>query len=1097
MPDLLHLFHKDKESSGQRDQSHLHHGHMFSRSATSPQAQASASHAYGSHFTQRNRPSNHAHTSPLEMSRSLPRQSRTESDMYMQQGNVLVSDGLSYNTAMTNANHHNNEVYTNTLDNARLATSLNSQRVPLARDTLPMSLGYAQQSPNEHLFAQHRLSEYNDAEEEPSFLLDKTLVSYLQGRGLLKPQRISSTKELPNCPLDIFVASQGENVFLPTTSLQDEEYLQQLNSMNEHRGEPSLSNDGATLNSSATRASFGSNQNDASSTSLNRLQDQEEHATEEQIMQDLENSTVPQKFAVIVSLKARTPIKKVQVKLTGDALVYWYNGVPPKRSSSKEFYKIGETEWDLDMSKYGAYINQEGVIKETNENNIPISIITNKPIDTVKKEPYLPLGYTRKQIFLHELLKENSNAKFAKFYEPGNYIFFLPMYFANSSTESIYVPSARIKHTLHCGVMISNTLYAKELANKSGVNTINNSLAGSVHMQSPLSHSPRSMKETNSSTSLLSQNSSLEESTPPGHSGSATSGGGFFKKFIGSSSATSHGQLSHHHSSNASSQISLPQDLHTFYNKWGLIYGDKLINLVRIAPLRSVSTADKPIYINRVWNKSLAYEVSLPEKYIPLGSVMPIRIKLTPIDKTLSIKRIRVGVVEKITLMSKNMEHEFDQLEPLLADPQNPYYQEFIKKRKTDRCLSILEVRACNNTGHPSMKEITVSNCKKDNLFQFYDKNIDAFIVNCNVEFPKFEPLSVLKSKLNLKYGPLKSLAPYGCDKYYEMLPGDDDVLKEQEDTENLALHRKNSANRDSSPHSAGSSAHDSSKERRGSTAGSILSGIFGKRSRHNSVHHESANKECPDANIVDFLENQSHTHTIEDSLFSQSGVKVQFDTTLKHSERGLYTDSVNSNNVHTKHKLEILLRLSKYDETLGKSRHFEVIIDTPICLLSELCVDDNVSLPNYTTAMMNSIVRDVENDESAPPPTFEEAISVPASPVGSPTMHAINKNLFDDDNSISNLSLTDSSNGTETPTNGQALPPNQLSHTTSNLAPHTDNFNNIDDLLHSHSDTALHNQILNAVPQNKNYPNYTRNPRDMLPSYNDSVSMAGEAGYN
>ncbi|KAL6940296.1 hypothetical protein ACO0QE_004194 [Hanseniaspora vineae] len=1079
MPDLLHLFHKDKESSGSTKQTQLHHGHMFSRSATSPQAQASHSHAYGSHFTQKNRPLNHAQTSPLEMSRSLPKQ-QTVTDTYAQQGNVLASDGLNYNAGMSGANNYNSQVYTNTLDNARLATSLNSQRIPMARETMPMSLGYAQQSSNDPSFAQRRFSEYSDTEEEPSFLFDKTLVSYLQGRGLLKSQRVSSTKDLPNCPLDIFVASQGENVFLPTTSSQDEEYLQQLNNMNEHHGE--------------TGATPSNNQNSASSTSLNRLENQEEHATEEQIMQDLENSTVAQKFAIIVSLKTRTPIKKVQVKLTGDALVYWYNGVPPKRSSFKEFYKISETEWNLDMSKYGAYINQEGVIKETNENNIPISIITNKSSAAMKKEPYLPLGYTRKQIFLHEMLKENSNAKFAKFYEPGNYIFFLPMYFANSHTESIYVPSARIKHTLHCGVMISNTLYAKELANNSSHVTTNNNLTASLHSQSPLSHSPRSAHETNSSTSLLSQNSSLEESTPPGHASSATSGGGgFFKKFIGSTSVGSHGQLGHHHPSNASSQTSLPQDLHTFYSKWGLIYGDKLINLVRIAPLRSVSTADKPIYINRVWNKSLAYEVSLPEKYIPLGSVMPIRIKLTPIDKTLSIKRIRVGVVEKITLQSKNLDYEFDQLEPLLADSQNPYYQEFLKKRKTDRCLSVLEVRACKNTGHPSMKEITVSNCKKDNLFQFYDKNIDAFIVNCNVEFPKFEPLSTLKTKLNLKYGPLKTLAPYGCEKYYEMLPGDDDILEEQEEPDTLSLHRKNSANRDLSPHSPERSPHGSLKERRGSTAGSILSGIFGKKSRHNSVHHESAPEECPDANIVDFLENQSHTHTIKDSLFSQSGVGVQFDTTLNHSERGLYTESVNSSNVHTKHKLEILLRLSKYDETLGKSRHFEVIIDTPICLLSELCVDDNVSLPNYTTAMMNSIVKAVESDESAPPPTFEEAISVPASPVGSPTMHPINKSLFDDDNSISNLSLTDSSNGTATPSMGQALPPTQLSHTTSNLAPHTDNFNNIDDLLHSHSDTALHNQLFNGVSQNQNYPNYTRNPRDMLPSYNESVTMTGE----
>lgn len=75
--------------------------------------------------------------------------------------------------------------------------------------------------------------------------------------------------------------------------------------------------------------------------------------------------------------------------------------------------------------------------------------------------------------------------------------------------------------------------------------------------------------------------------------------------------------------------------------------GHTEINLVRSPPSSYDSTSNSPIAISRNWDNRLHYEIVCPRKYIPLGTSIPMSIKLTPIDKV-QVHRIRISVVETV-----------------------------------------------------------------------------------------------------------------------------------------------------------------------------------------------------------------------------------------------------------------------------------------------------------------------------------------------------------------------------------------------------------------------------------------------------------------
>lgn len=71
------------------------------------------------------------------------------------------------------------------------------------------------------------------------------------------------------------------------------------------------------------------------------------------------------------------------------------------------------------------------------------------------------------------------------------------------------------------------------------------------------------------------------------------------------------------------------------------------VTLVRSPPSTGDSLVNNPIAISRAWDGRLHYEIIIPQKSIPLGTSIPMAIKLTPLEKVM-VHRVRVHVHETV-----------------------------------------------------------------------------------------------------------------------------------------------------------------------------------------------------------------------------------------------------------------------------------------------------------------------------------------------------------------------------------------------------------------------------------------------------------------
>lgn len=81
--------------------------------------------------------------------------------------------------------------------------------------------------------------------------------------------------------------------------------------------------------------------------------------------------------------------------------------------------------------------------------------------------------------------------------------------------------------------------------------------------------------------------------------------------------------------------------------------GHREITVVRSPPSVGEMSANEPLAISRDWDNKLHYDILCPWKYLTLGTSVPIRIKLTPIEKV-RVHRVRVEIQENITYLSAN-----------------------------------------------------------------------------------------------------------------------------------------------------------------------------------------------------------------------------------------------------------------------------------------------------------------------------------------------------------------------------------------------------------------------------------------------------------
>ncbi|CAI4037152.1 hypothetical protein SMKI_02G0140 [Saccharomyces mikatae IFO 1815] len=737
---------------------------------------------------------------------------------------------------------------------------------------------------------------------------EQFLTEYLTARGLLSPKTVLSNEHMK-----IAISTSGESVFLPTISSNDDEYLARLNGLNDGTDDAETDffldgvdqQDGNVFPSTTTTATR--NVEDTNRDTLLRENISEDHpcSTSEPNTRSVEidSSMVSYSIAIIVSVKKPAQFTDMQLELCSRVKVFWNTGVPPTKTFNEEFYNAASMKWTLNNENFNLFvpssISPDDQMIENNTNDRQMRLFKNIPTE---ERLYLDKTKTR-----YSLLNAINLTK-THLYEPGDYVFLVPVVFSNHVPETIYLPSARVSYRLR--------LATKAINRK-----------GTYHQDS---NSPPFIVSPDSSSSLSSTTSSL--------------------KLTETESAQPHRRISNNLFSKVKNHLHMSS--HQLKNEESAeeeIFAEYPIKVIRTPPPVAVSTANKPIYINRVWTDSLSYEISFAQKYVSLDSEVPIKIKLAPICKNVCVKRIHISITERVTFVSKGYEYEYDQTDPVAKDPYNPYYLDFASKRRKERSLSLFEIRT-KEKGSRALREEIVENSFGDNLLSYSpiddDNNskgnqkeslgiTEPLIIETKLKFPKYEDLDKRTAKI---------IPPYGIDAYTSI------------------------------PNPEHAAANGPS-HRRPSVIG-FLSG-----------HKSSKNREENEKPVYD---PKFHATTVK----SNSGLPVKTHTRLNLPKRGLYLDSLHFSNVYCRHKLEIMLRISKPDpECPSKLRHYEVLIDTPIFLVSEQCNSGNMELPTYDMATMegqsNHTPPNMNNDffgiTCPPPPTFEEAISVPASPIVSP----------------------------------------------------------------------------------------------------------------
>ncbi|CAN3373437.1 hypothetical protein DIURU_000366 [Diutina rugosa] len=298
---------------------------------------------------------------------------------------------------------------------------------------------------------------------------------------------------------------------------------------------------------------------------------------------------------------------------------------------------------------------------------------------------------------------------------------------------------------------------------------------------------------------------------------------------------------------------------------------DYPVSVARLPPSNATSVADKPIFVNRVWNDSLHYFITFPRKYAALGSEHTINIKLIPMVKDVIIKRIKVNVLERITYVSRDLTKEYD------YDGDDP-------------------------SGFNAMFSHRTSN-----------KTRERVVGLCEVK---------TKSKRSTTTTPQ---------------PFRNQVVK---CPDNNLLH----------------SCYEPERKRSGAATGGVVATPL-------------------DINVaLPFPTSPLDAANISGRQPAKEGIT-----------RALYPDS-NFRHIQIHHRLQVCFRISKPDASDGgRMHHYEVVVDTPLILLSAKCHDDSMQLPCYheidgvvdsSGISVRPFDPELLGQPSEPLPTFEEAVS-------------------------------------------------------------------------------------------------------------------------
>ncbi|KAH3680710.1 hypothetical protein WICPIJ_008146, partial [Wickerhamomyces pijperi] len=127
------------------------------------------------------------------------------------------------------------------------------------------------------------------------------------------------------------------------------------------------------------------------------------------------------------------------------------------------------------------------------------------------------------------------------------------------------------------------------------------------------------------------------------------------------------------------------------------------LNVVRGPPLAGISSNDKPLYINKTWNDALAYEITMPKKFVTIGDELPLKMKFSPLQKNVILKRIKINVLETLTYCSKDLKYETDDTESAI---QEKYITGTNTTEDSYKVAPLLEIKSSLTRNSQALREV-------------------------------------------------------------------------------------------------------------------------------------------------------------------------------------------------------------------------------------------------------------------------------------------------------------------------------------------------------------------------------------------------------
>ncbi|VEU20959.1 DEKNAAC101796 [Brettanomyces naardenensis] len=711
-------------------------------------------------------------------------------------------------------------------------------------------------------------------------------------------------------------------------------------------------------------------------------------------------------FCVIVKLvKEETMNPIVRADYHTDAKTRWLQGIPVpgngvKKPQFREQYRVSkDLDWNLDLRNPDCFIP----FRAYDEDDISFDFNTDSESSTMTstlKDAVFSESPTQ-EIRVYDLLdpaeyadelegpdkdRDTSRSLFdgiepvqAKTFQPGYYVFMLPIAYPVNTPETVLTPMGSVVHRFD--VQLDKQPYQPSLQ------------MPPMALSSPIHHSKF---EESALDPLHRPPQEQQQQQPPSRRGSHSLIKSSLLKKLGL----------HRQSSARSSQSSTSGGFLNSLKSKGLGAAGSILSytyslpVVRLPPSDATSTLNKSIYVNKVWNDALNYELLLPRKYIQLSPMYTVsdqflrphsfllQMKLIPMMKGLCLKRIKINIIERATYISRDTKYEED-------------VGGLDRSGVKERVITLLEINARDRPSrseYPPLCSQVVKGCVDDNLLTccYKSTGFDEAPDDSHPDISKSPRVSYRDKNDVIITNPVKIQCPLTF-------------------TANDEFHFVKAVHKNLTKGATDLSELRDSGDDLGNDSNDVLS-IFSVNSGNATSKGEGSDAATPEPEGIapdDVTSWVSKSPTLT-SMLSSARVHHNFYTTAANAESvasmsdedkiRLYTffPDTTFHNVRIRHRLQVCFRISKPDPFVitpdgPKMHHYEVIVDTPIVFVSPFCVSETTELPSYEYAVKSSTFdapaakqgfsftqMDSTDSSSMEPqlPTFEEAVLQPGSPM-------------------------------------------------------------------------------------------------------------------